>query len=371
MNEVAEFFKDLLDTSDWPARWYCGRWTDFHGWLYIISNFMVWLAYLTIPVYLFIIFRKRRKDIPILKIFWVFILFITACGFTHFFDGLIFWNPMYRVSALMLLFTAVVSWMAVYKLTRILPDAMKLASPKELETLVKQRTSDLELSNQRLSKLNEDLDHYLYAVSHNLKSPTNNLEALVNMVKKDVDASEMPDRELIDAMQKSILRLNANVNTLTTVIKSHKTPYEEEDELEIDEVVEEIVEENFELLKKAHIRKVLEKNTMHYSRAALKSILYNLLTNAVKYARPGSTPEITITTSEVEGRLQLTVSDNGLGFDTEKNRNKMFNIFTRFHDHVEGAGIGLYTIKNIIEKKGGRIEVQSEINKGTIFTVTF
>lgn len=148
MGELGDFFKNLFRSGDWPARWNCGKWSEFHGWLYIISDILIFAAYFTIP-FLLINFIIRKKNVPFPKIFWLFGMFIFACGATHLIDAFMFWVPAYRVSALMRFFTAVVSWATIFALYRVLPAAFSLKTPHELERIVEQRTNELQDSIQR------------------------------------------------------------------------------------------------------------------------------------------------------------------------------------------------------------------------------
>jgi signal transduction histidine kinase len=107
------------------------------------------------------------------------------------------------------------------------------------------------------------------------------------------------------------------------------------------------------------------------SRSCLKSIIYNFMSNAIKYKSPERTPLIRIKTEMNGYGLKLFISDNGLGINLKENREKLFMIFKRFHTHVEGTGIGLYMVKRLVERNNGIIEVESEVDKGTTFTVTF
>jgi PAS domain S-box-containing protein len=138
MKQVAEFFRKLFDTSDWPARWQCGKWTDFHGWLYIISDILVWSAYFAIP---FIIIRyiSKKHDARFIRVYFLFAGFILACGATHFFDAMTFWWPLYRVNALVRAVTGILSWTTVFYLIKVLPVAFTLRSSAELEAEVEQR----------------------------------------------------------------------------------------------------------------------------------------------------------------------------------------------------------------------------------------
>lgn len=132
MDNVFEFFEKLFDADSWPARWYCGRWTEFHGWLYIGSDVAIWAAYFVIPVFL-IRFLKKKPNIPLPSVFWLFGAFILFCGLTHLMDAVIFWWPDYRLSALLRFITAVVSWVTVLALYRFFPVALALRTSKEFE----------------------------------------------------------------------------------------------------------------------------------------------------------------------------------------------------------------------------------------------
>ncbi len=137
--QAKDFFSKLFNTDDWPARWHCGTWTDFHGWLYIFSDITIGLAYLAIPLLLLKLLLKR-KDLPGYKIFWLFIAFIVLCGSTHLLDAGIFWWPAYRFSALLRFATGAVSVATVIVLYRALPKILHLRSVTELEKEISKRT---------------------------------------------------------------------------------------------------------------------------------------------------------------------------------------------------------------------------------------
>lgn len=133
MEDIAYFFSKLFDTSDFPARWYCGKWSDFHGWLYIISNLLIWSAYFTIPLIIIRYVTKQKQKIQFNRVYLLFAGFIIACGTSHFFDAIIFWEPLYRLNALLLLITGIISWVTIFYLIKLLPVAFSLKSPIELE----------------------------------------------------------------------------------------------------------------------------------------------------------------------------------------------------------------------------------------------
>jgi len=156
MNQFTEFFKKLFDVSDWPPRWVCGVWSDFHGWLYIGSDVAIWLAYFIIPVIL-IWFVQKKPNVPFLPVFWLFGAFILLCGTTHFLDAIIFWWPGYRISALVKFLTALVSFITVFALIRDLPRVLSLSSPETDESGEEELKHTLLKRDNRIAELEEEL----------------------------------------------------------------------------------------------------------------------------------------------------------------------------------------------------------------------
>ena len=137
-DQISVFFSRLFDTADFPARWFCGNWSDFHGWLYLISDLGIWAAYFAIPVLLLIVFRRRR-DLPFHRVFMLFVAFILLCGLTHLIDASMFWWPAYRLSALVRLATAIVSIFTVFALYKTLPLVVSLRTVRDLECEIEKR----------------------------------------------------------------------------------------------------------------------------------------------------------------------------------------------------------------------------------------
>jgi PAS domain S-box-containing protein len=153
MEEQINFMKELFNTDDWPARWRCGVWSDFHGWLYILSDLAIWFAYFAIPVIL--IWYIYKNNLRIFKrIFILFSLFIFACGSTHLIDAIIFWKPVYRISALARLNTAVISWVTVFAMIKVMPRYLQFKSPELLEAEIEQRRQ----SETELKQIKESLE---------------------------------------------------------------------------------------------------------------------------------------------------------------------------------------------------------------------
>ncbi|HTR29564.1 MAG TPA: ATP-binding protein [Puia sp.] len=177
MNQVVEFFSRLFDTTDWPPRWHCGRWTDFHGWLYIISDLLIWSAYFAIPAVI-IRYLSRKQDIRFVRIYFLFAAFILACGATHFLDAIAFWIPAYRFNAFVLLITGILSWVTVFQLIKILPHAFSLKSGTELEKLVAERTAEL-------TKSHTEIADYKYALDESAIVAITNQKGIITHVNQN------------------------------------------------------------------------------------------------------------------------------------------------------------------------------------------
>ncbi|HRO42442.1 MAG TPA: ATP-binding protein [Flavipsychrobacter sp.] len=155
MDQVVNFFKKLVDTQGFPPRWHCGTgWDEFTGWLYILSDLMVWGAYFAIPIVI-IRYITSRHDVRFTRIYFLFASFILACGTTHLIDAILFWHPVYRLSALVRFITAIVSWTTVFFLFKLLPRAFSLKTAKELETEVEHRKKAEEELKMQNAMLNE------------------------------------------------------------------------------------------------------------------------------------------------------------------------------------------------------------------------
>jgi len=153
MKDIADFFRQLMDSSDWPPRWHCGKWTEFHGWLFIVSDLLIWSSYFAIPVVI-LKYISRKQNARFIRLYFLFAAFILACGATHFLDAVAFWVPLYRLSALVRLITGIISWITVFYIVKYLPLAVSLRPVKELEQEIEQRQK----AEEQFRSLNAKLD---------------------------------------------------------------------------------------------------------------------------------------------------------------------------------------------------------------------
>ena len=253
----------------------------------------------------------------------------------------------------------------------------------ELEAKVKERTRDLVDSekkllhkNEDLVKINTDLDNFIYTASHDLRAPVSNIEGLMNALLDTLRAngfySEDVER-IIKMIEGSVKRFQGTIKELTEISKIQRASTEDVVKINVCETIENIKSDINNLIRESNAIVRLDTTQcplISFSKANFRSIVYNLLTNAIKYRSPDRQAKVEIKFQEVDGYNVLEVKDNGLGIKKE-HHDKIFAMFKRMHDHVEGTGVGLYIVKRSVENAGGKIVVESEEGKGSVFKVYF
>jgi PAS domain S-box-containing protein len=238
-------------------------------------------------------------------------------------------------------------------------------------TPLKEAELSLQRRNEELQKINYDLDNFIYSASHDLKNPVTNLEGLMSVLSKQlVPAPISGNSQWVQMMENSIQRLKKTILDISEISKVQKGLEEAYETLDFSQIFNEIKEDITNLIAEATIRTDFQVGQMQYAHKNLRSILYNLLSNALKYRSPSRPAVVELATFMQADQLVLTVQDNGLGL-TENQQNKLFTMFKRIHTQGEGSGIGLYMIKRMIENNGGKITVESNPDTGTCFSIYF
>jgi PAS domain S-box-containing protein len=251
----------------------------------------------------------------------------------------------------------------------------------ELEERVQKRTEELSAKNRELySKnlelvsMNNDLDNFVYIASHDLKVPLLNMEALLGILRNELVQDNPESQFVFRKFMQAIKRMKQTIQDITEVAKAQRKQTERPERVLFQDVLQEVKSslENLITSTNARIREDFsEAPSLLYSQINLKSILYNLVSNALLYRSPERQPEITLRTHCSDGFLVLTVQDNGLGMNLDRGIDKLFAMFTRLHTHVEGSGIGLYIVNRLVQNQGGRVEVESEVGQGSTFRIYF
>ncbi|SMB92452.1 PAS/PAC sensor signal transduction histidine kinase [Hymenobacter roseosalivarius DSM 11622] len=229
-------------------------------------------------------------------------------------------------------------------------------------------------ANQQLIRTNVDLDNFIYTASHDLKAPIANIEGLLYLLQEELPAEVAQDAEVgptLARMLEAVERFKRTIDHLTEVSKLQKEHAPATTLVTLATVVEDVGQDLLPQLQAAGARLLIDVSAVppvQFAEKNLRSIVYNLLSNAVKYRHPDRTPHVDVRAHVRPGHTVLEVHDNGLGLDPAY-LPRLFTMFQRFHDHVEGTGIGLYMVKRMVENAGGRIEVHSQPGAGTTFFV--
>ncbi|MEO5775351.1 MAG: PAS domain S-box protein [Flavobacterium sp.] len=237
----------------------------------------------------------------------------------------------------------------------------------------KEREKEREQLIRELTQNNKDLKQFSYITSHNLRAPLSNLTGLLNLIE-DIKIEDPELKEIITGFSKSTHLLNETINDLVKVIIIKDNPSIQKEKVLIKDVFENVFNQlSFLISVNKPILKIdLEDVTiLDINKSYLESIFLNLLTNAIKYREPSRQLRVNIATKVVDDNLIITFKDNGIGIDLEKNNDKIFGLYQRFHNYPDSKGLGLYLVKSQVESMGGTITVASTVGKGTTFTIVF
>jgi len=239
---------------------------------------------------------------------------------------------------------------------------------------VEARNQQLSAMNQQLARTNADLDNFVYAASHDLRQPVNNLRGLFDELQETVTFANPADAQLMQFVDKSLHALTTTITDLATVVQENRLPTTQATE---PVAVADLAAEVLAALRpqvvadQADIQlDFSELPEVPYVRSTLRTVLLNLVANALKYRHPDRPPRVLLRTHRLAGQAVLDVQDNGLGLDLAHHGKELFQLFRRFHPQAaEGTGVGLFLVNRLVQAQGGRIEVESEAGQGTRFRV--
>jgi PAS domain S-box-containing protein len=219
-------------------------------------------------------------------------------------------------------------------------------------------------------KQNQSLLSFTQIVSHNLRVHTANMLGIFMLLKSD--HPELYDNEFLKMIETSSESLEETIRDLNDILSmKHVSP----DEYKSVNLYSFMEEQKILVLHAANAKQVRVFNevakheTVDTIPESLQRIVFNLLTNAIQFSSTEKESFIKIKAEKNEKYLAISLEDNGIGIDLNRHGSKLFDMYKKFHEGYDSKGLGLYIVKNQVEALGGYIEVQSEINKGSIFTV--
>ncbi len=237
------------------------------------------------------------------------------------------------------------------------------------EATIKKQLTELKVAGNYLEQL-------AYISAHDIKNPIITLDDLVNELlrSKDLKADDM---QLLKMQQKVIAQMRKTNKGINDILKLRQGLLVKESadsgQMTLGAIIGNITDtlradiENTNTSLKVNLNGLSD---IQFPYLYLQSAFYNLITNAIKYRKPGRDPLITFDANRIDERTyRFVVTDNGLGFDMATNKGHLFGIFKRFHPKIEGTGLGLHIVKSIVDAYGGEIVVNSEVDKGTTFDI--
>lgn len=257
-------------------------------------------------------------------------------------------------------------------------------SYQHFDTNVKMMSRSMEMSTLELSdaniKLQEHLDfleQFNYGATHDLKNHALNMRSMIMMLKKRAsDQVSEKESKIIDYLDQSSAQFIETVKSFLLAAKMEMRKDQDVVPADFDTIKAEVLNECNAMKeeRKGSVIWKVDPEIKELPHQLTKMTLTNLVYNGLKYSKADVKPEVVVSISqEAKNNIKITVQDNGRGMDLEKNRDKLFQIFSRLSnsENEEGTGMGLYLVKKMIERNNGTIEVDSTPNVGTIFEINF
>lgn len=236
----------------------------------------------------------------------------------------------------------------------------------------RQNEAALEKVSKELQASNNELQQFAYLTSHNLRAPATNISTLLRLFKKEDLSSKNAD--YFQKLAHTSANLNEMLDDLNLILSVRKEEPQDMEPLAFEDILQKVkqsISENIEEQGLIINTDFSKAPTVMGTAKILHNTVLNLLTNAIKYKKPKTIPEVYMRTDETKEYIILSVSDKGIGIDLLKYGSKMFHLYQKFNHNVDGKGLGLYLIKTQLEKMDGKIIVESEEGKGATFKVYF
>jgi len=358
---------------------HCYLWQPDTLWLNVGSDGLIAASYLAIPVVIYTFIRKRHAQVAYAGVALMFAAFILLCGATHLMEIWTVWHPIYRAAGALKLTTALVSFATLLTLIWIMPQALSLKTPRQLQDEVEARTRELNevnaqlrsqieardaaerelrTNNLRLARSNRDLEQFAYVASHDLRAPLSGIDNAAKWLEDDLhDTLSAESRRILGLIRRRISRMETLLSDILAYSRAGATDGDVE-ETTLADILASIVETlspppQFSVRLDGHLP------TFYTSKAQLEQVLRNLISNAIKHHHQPR-GEVVVSAAKVGDRLEFSVRDDGPGIAPEFHA-KIFQMFQtlRRRDEVEGSGVGLAIVKKLVEQHNGRISIFS------------
>ena len=232
--------------------------------------------------------------------------------------------------------------------------------------------AERELMIKELLKSNADLKQFSFITSHNLRAPLSNIVGILNII--EYNQLDDYNRNLLTLLDTSVKQLSQTIDDLSKILIVKNNVNIDIASINLVETLNQVRGVFLNSLNDvcANVVTDFKVNEIRFNYTYFESILVNLVSNAIKYRSLNRDLTIVVNSQyDQNGNVVLTFTDNGIGIDLTRHQDKVFGLYQRFHDHTEGHGLGLFIIKSQIVALGGKIDIHSQVDKGTTFTITF
>lgn len=230
--------------------------------------------------------------------------------------------------------------------------------------------NELKGINEEQERIILDQEMFVHTASHDLQAPINNIEGLVREIKEN--RAEDPSL-FLSLMEKSIQRFRNKIKELSDIGREQEEARNQAEEVDIRQIYEDVLLDLEDEIKNSGAEITADFSAVTKipgTRRKLRSILQNILSNAVKYRDVGRKLQVGIRTDKAGDYILLQISDNGIGIEEEQ-KDKVFRMYGRLHDDRKGTGVGMAIVKRIVDNMGGKIQLDSKVGEGSTFKVYF
>ncbi|MFV8344357.1 PAS domain-containing protein [Flavobacterium sp. XS2P39] len=231
-----------------------------------------------------------------------------------------------------------------------------------------QDITEIKNAEEKLIEINKELESFSYSISHDLRAPLRAINGYAQILNEDY--GEKLDQEgmrILETIRSNATKMGTLIDDLLAFSRLGRKEIQKT-EIDMDKLTESVINEvNKSMQHKAEINTAnLHKVNADYS--LLHQVMFNLVSNAIKYSSKGDNPSVRISSEEKNGEIIFSVNDNGVGFDMQYS-DKLFGVFQRLHsyDEFKGTGVGLAIVQRIIIKHGGEVWAKGIVNKGATF----
>lgn len=398
---MLSYLRQLFDTRMLSPHGFCILWKPEILWTHVLSDAAIGIAYLTIPMTLAVIL-SRRRDIPFGAVAWAFALFILACGLTHFMAIWTLWHPDYGAEGLLKVFTALVSIMTAGMLWKLIPLAVSLPSPAQLqrvnfklERMVAERDAALATLREetaqraraeealRQAQKIEAVGQLTGGVAHDFNNLLTVIMGGLDTIRRHAGSDAARVQRAADMAFQGAQRaasLTARLLAFARRQPLNPTP------LQMNSVVREMTDLLHRTLgEDIELEGVLASRlwTIEADQNQLESAIINLAVNARDAMRDGGKLTIETANADLDERYVATdaevipgqyvvvaVSDSGIGMDSDV-LGRVFEPFFTTKEVGKGTGLGLSMVYGFVKQSGGHITIYSEVGSGTTVKLYF